>query len=361
MQVVRPADDSSESKIADFTDDLEPIYEARAARMKAAQKRNLVSNKPPPFHQSRSFIAAFWLTVGALVLFVCGRLFYDKWMELDRTIQKLPEQRAKNIEKQARNPGKAKPAKSKETVAKIEAAPARGGGKTAAKPPEIGLEASGGGLTAKIRSALVLKISAGDEGECLQLVVNVRNTSNDPVRFTSWSEPDLSVVLRDRGGQRYERLPPRFVEPVVIQPDDGLTDKITFQPVPLQTELELELEVVGRTVPLRFLIPSTFARRSMGYAFAEAGQPQLPAGPQGGLASVPPHRRPRDPRLDSPLHDPINRDFKAEVETLNVRKLGMNNNNAIITPKRRKVEIIEALAKKYQITTDEVRWLIDEP
>ena len=95
MEIIRPASAVEEVKPPNFTDDLEPIVSARASRIKAAQKRALVSNRPPPFHQSRSFIAAVSMTViarGVLVLFV---LYRDTLGQLGRGMKTIRDNRQK--------------------------------------------------------------------------------------------------------------------------------------------------------------------------------------------------------------------------------------------------------------------------
>ena len=99
MEIIRPAGASGEENAASFTEDIEPILSTRSARMKSAQKKNLVSNRPPPFHQSRSFIAAVSITTIALGVLVLGILYRNVIGQLNRGMKEIRDNRENRVGK----------------------------------------------------------------------------------------------------------------------------------------------------------------------------------------------------------------------------------------------------------------------
>ena len=218
-----------------------------------------------------------------------------------------------------------------------------------------------GDLVVNVSSAMLAKISRDNPNQCLLLKIKVRNESKKPINFWSWSQQDNRVVLQDSVGKQYNRLEPLVQGSVVIEPDQAVVDSVAFEETPLFAELLLELEVAGRERPIRFCIPGSLLKRSMGIVYergpeqqpgAAASQPSQSLGTGAGL---------REPVKQSPFSAEVNAAYSDEVTRAKKRVLGMSSNDAVIFMRRRKAALVQSLAKKHGVTVDEIRKVLVEP
>ena len=253
MESTRPASAIEEENTPNFTDDLEPILSTRSARMKMGQKRHLVSNRPPPFHQSRSFIAAVCVAAVALVVLVLFSLYRDKIDELGRGMKDIRKSRENSVQNSL-SP-KAGKAKGGQAVA--------GKKKGGQGPVDAPAETQVGDLVVSVTTASLAKIDGQGGTQCLLLKLRITNTSQMPITFVSRSQPQIPVELRVADGKEYKRLGP--LEPVetVIDPKRLFLDSVAFEEPPTGVELDLKIPFPGGDRPVHFRLPSKFIKRTM--------------------------------------------------------------------------------------------------
>ena len=371
MEITRPARAVEEEAAPSFTDDLEPILSTRSARMKAAQKRALVSNRPPPFHKSRSFIAAVSVTAIALLVLVLFILYRDTIGQLDRGMKVIRDKREIRVATDLR----LKPAKSKVELARPVSTAGderEAGTTTKAKtkkdqgPVVAPAGTRVGDLVVNVRSATLAKVSNDGGDQCLLVKVVIKNQSKKPYTFWSWSQPESRAVLVDSRGKQYNRLGTLVPDAVVIEPDQMVIDSVAFEETPFREQLALELELAGHALPIRFQIPGSMITRSMGAAFTN-GPPQAPAA--AGAAMAPPRQAPglgigqapREPVKEDPLSREVNAAYEEGVNKLQVRSRGKIGNEAVNLMRRGKADLVKKLAEKHGLGVDELRGMIKEP
>ena len=354
MEIIRPAGASGEENAASFTEDIEPILSTRSARMKSAQKKNLVSNRPPPFHQSRSFIAAVSITTIALGVLVLGILYRNVIGQLNRGMKEIRDNRENRVGKNLPAvPGKpkAEPAKPEDTATPERTAVTKEDHGPVVAPAEKKV----GDLVVNVSAAFLVKVYRGSRDECLLLKIRIKNQSQTPITFVSWSQPQNRVVLLDESGKRYNRLEPLVPEPAVIDPDQTIVDSVAFEQTPLGLDLDLELPVAGRQYPVQFRIPALLIKRTMDAAFNEAPAPEQILGAPRPATPV------ADSKPKNPLHDEVNAAYQERIDKLKVRVRGKNGNEAVLLMKRGKTAILNSLSEKFSVPVNELRRLIDEP
>jgi hypothetical protein len=361
MNVIRPAGAIEDEKAPSFTDDVEPILSTRSARMKAAKKRDLVSNRPPPFHQSRSFIAAVSVTAISLVVLVLFILYRDTIGQLNRGMKDIRKNRENTVQTNlGPKPGKPKAGQAKPANA---AATDRVAGKK--KEDQAPVDAPGethvGDLMVSVSTASLVRIEGQGGGQCLLLKFKVTNMSQTPITFPSRSRPEIPVVLRDTDRKLYDRLGTLQPEEAVIEPNQFFIDSVAFEEPPSGVDMQLEMPFPGGEKPVRFRLPSRFIKRTMDVLrignLAQQPAPSAFGGAPLQAADV----KPRDPVKDLPHHADVNADYQAGVVKLQVRARGKNNNEAILLMKRGKAALVNDLSEKYKIPADQIRRMIDEP
>jgi hypothetical protein len=372
MEITRPAGAVEDERAPNFTDDLEPILATRANRIKMAQKRDLVSNRPPPFHQSRSFIAAVSVTAIALGVFVLAILYRNVIGQLNRGMKDIRVNRENRV---INNVGP-KPAKPKTELAKsTNGATAGGVAGTADRaagakqnpgpkeyqgPVDAPAETKIGDLVVTVSDAFLVKVYPGSLAQCLLLKIKVKNLSQNPIAFVSWSQSENHVDLVDSEGKHLRRLDPLVPDPRVIEPDQSFDDRVAFEQAPLGFDLDLELGIAGRQRPIQIHIPGSLIKRSMDAAFVSAVGQQ----PAGGMSSPTmggANTIPGDTVKKSSLHDEVNAAYQDRVDKLRVRTKGKSGNDAITLMRRGKTAILNVLAKEFELPVDQVKRMIDEP
>jgi hypothetical protein len=368
IEIMRPADANEEAREAQFTDDLEPILSTRASRIAGARKRALVSNRPPPFHQSRSFIAALSVTVIVLVVLVLGILYRDTIGLLSRGMKVAEKNRVKKFTAPdlARRPSKSdQNVPSSPIIANSDSKPGAKATKEDEGPVVAPAETKVGDLVVNVSSAMLAKVAHDSADQCLLLKIRIRNESKKPVTFLSWSQPQIRVVLVDSRGKQYNRLQPLVPDPAVIEPGQAVDDSVAFEETPLHDDLLLELEVYGRQTPIRFRILGSRIVRSMGAAFASAPGQQ----PAVAAAAAPPQaprvgmgQGLREPvQEESPFSAEVNAAYNEGINRARKRALGKGSNEAAIFMRREKAELVRSLAKKHSVTADQIRQALVDP
>jgi hypothetical protein len=365
MEIMRPPGAVEEANAPSFTDDLEPVLSTRASRTKMAQKRALVSNRPPPFHQSRSFIAAVSVTVIALVVLVLFVLYRDTIGQLGRGMKVVEKNRLNKFQAPdlARKSEKPKLALAKPINIVDED---RGPGtktKEDQGPVVAPAEARVGDLMVNVSAAMLAKVAYDNPNQCLVVKLRIQNQSKKPITFVSWSQPDYRVALVDSRGKQYNRLEPMVQDPAVIDPGEAVVDSVAFEETPLVGDLALELEVAGRERPIRFRIPGSLIRRSMGAAYDRGPAPQpiaaAPPPPQAPGVGIGQALRPTV--KEDPLSREVNEEYNDGVSKLESRKRGKGGNEAVNLMRRGKADLLKKLAEKHSLTIDELRRMINEP
>jgi hypothetical protein len=361
MEIIRPAGAIEDEKAPSFTDDLEPILSTRSARMKAAQKRALVSNRPPPFHQSRSFIAAVSVTAISLVVLVLFVLYRDTIGQLSRGMKDIESNRKKIVQNNVvPKPGKTKGGQTNST----NTAPANqvaGKKKEDPGPVVAPAETKVGDLVVSVSTASLVRIDGSANVQCLVLKLKITNTSQMPITFLSRSQPNIPVVLRDTEGKLYDRLGPLPPDETVIDPNQLFVDSIAFEEPAFGVEMQLEIPFPGGERPVHFRLPSRFIKRTMDVLrLGNLGQqPATAALPASSFQVA--DRKPHDPKKDLPHYAEVNADYQAGVDKLQVRSRGKGSNEAMLLLKRGKISLVNDLAKKYNLPADQIRRMIDEP
>lgn len=379
LEIIRPAGAVEEEKVPSFTDDLEPVLSARSARTKVAQKRALVSNKPPPFHQSRSFIAAVSVTAITFVVLVLFILYRDTIGQLNRGMKDIRVKRENRVVNDLRS----KPLKPKVELARpVSSVDDDGATGSATKPPTTSIakaktkedqgpvvapaEAKIGDLVVNVKSAMLAKVYHDRGDQCLLVKIVIKNQSKKPYTFWSWSQPESRVVLVDSRGKQYQRLATLVPDAALIEPDQMVIDSVAFEETPFREQLELELELAGHALPIRFRIPGSMITRSMGAAFANAQPPPAIA---GAAPPQPPPQAPglgigqplRQPPKEDPLSREVNEGYNEGVSKLQARTRGKSGNEAVNLMRRGKADLLKKLAEKHSLSIDELRKMINEP
>jgi hypothetical protein len=375
MEITRPAGAVEDDRAPNFTDDLEPILSTRANRMKMAQKRDLISNRPPPFHHSRSFIAAVSVTAIALGVCVLAILYRNVIGQLNRGMKDIRT----NRENRVINNLQPKPAKPKTELAKSTNGATAGavagtadraagakqnpGPKEYQGPVDAPAETKIGDLVVNVSDAFLVKVYPGSLAQCLLLKIRVKNLSKNPITFVSWSQSENHVELVDSEGKHLRRLDPLVPDPRVIEPDQSFEDKVAFEQAPLGFDLDLELGIAGRQRPIQIHIPGSLIKRSMDAAFVPAlGQQQSGMGAPTQGAGLGMGNGLREPaKEESPFSVEVNAAYNDAVARANRRLSGMGSNERINFMRRKKAETVESLAKKHGVTKDKIRQVLVDP
>ena len=98
--------------------------------------------------------------------------------------------------------------------------------------------------------------------DCLTLGLKITNRSAKPLKYISWSRQELKVILRDRYGNFYKRIPPDSQDEVEIKPGETITDRLIFEPTAFGSEVTLDLPIPDAGQTFQFLIPSAFIERA---------------------------------------------------------------------------------------------------
>ena len=374
MEITRPPGAVEEEKVPSFTDDIEPIQSTRSARNRMVQKKDLVSNRPPPFHQSRSFIAAVSVTAIGLGVFVLAILYRNVIGQLNRGMKEIRD----NRENRVTNNLRAKPAKAKTELGKtanvatadrvggtadrVAATKENLGPKEYQGPVDAPAETKVRDLVVNVSAAYLVKVRHGGLDQCLLLKIKIKNQSKDPITFASWSQLQNHADLVDSSGKHYNRLDPLVPDPVVIEPDQSFEDKVAFEEAPQGFDLDLELGVAGREKPIKFRVPGSLIKRSMDVAYVQAPAQQQPGiGAPGQALGVGMGIGLREPAKLSPFAAEVNAAYEEGIVRLKKRLSGMTSNEGVTFMRRKKAELIESLAKKHGVTRDEIRRAIVDP
>ncbi len=372
MEIIWPVAAIEEEQVASFTDHVEESMPTEPARNGLAQKRDLLSNRPPPFHHSRSFIAAVSVTAIALGVCVLAILYRNVIGQLNRGMKDIRT----NRENRVINNLQPKPAKPKTELAKstngatsaeiagtadrVAGTKQNPGPKEYQGPVDAPAETKIGDLVVNVSDAFLVKVYPESLAQCLLLKIRVKNLSQNPITFVSWSQSENHVDLVDSEGKHLRRLDPLVPDPRVIDPDQSIEDKVAFEQAPLGFDLDLELGVAGRQRPIQIHIPGPLIKKSMDAAFVQS-MGQQPVGGTSSPTMGAANTIPGDTVKKSPLHDEVNAAYQDRVDKLRHRTKGMSGNEAITLMRRGKTAILNALAEKFELPVDQVRRMIDEP
>jgi hypothetical protein len=211
-----------------------------------------------------------------------------------------------------------------------------------------------------VESARLGPVDGGASGQdVLTIVLRITNHSIKPMTFAGWSAPEAKIVLRDGYGNFYNQISSDSGEPVPIKPGETIKDRLVFERIGIQSELRLDLPIVGTKEKFEFLIPGNFVQRPrnpyMGQgntlltaASARTSNPQpAPSAPE-----------PYDPEHDEKLRSKIRSDFAEEMDTVNRRKLGKSTNEAALYQRRATASLVKRLAKENDLTEAQVKRIV---
>jgi hypothetical protein len=111
-----------------------------------------------------------------------------------------------------------------------------------------------------ISNARLAPSDSGSMRNAFTLVLRITNTSPRPMKYVTWSNPDVKVVLRDGHGNYYNRIS-KASDEFIIQPGETKTDTLVFEPNPGLTGLALDLPLATAPQPFKFEIPVGFIER----------------------------------------------------------------------------------------------------
>ncbi len=323
-----------------------------------AGKKIELSGQAPSFRGGRSMFAAIGVSVAVVAVGAFVWWYVGQVKELDTVGKAAVEQRTAVIEKAAAPPALAKvspkPTTAPPTLAVTKPPPPRA---IAPSTAEIG------DLVVGIATARIGLVDLNGARNVLSLGLRITNKSANPMKHQSWSRSEIKVVLRDRYGNFYNRIPQASPDEVEIKSGETVTETLVFEPTAFGSEVTLDLPVPGGGKGFEFLIPSGFIDRGGPPTSASAGQIPNPAAPLGVAPLMPKTTaaqpaKTEEPATDQKLAAKIRGDFKEALAEINRRRLGMSSNDSVTFRRRETAKAVKKLAKDNELTEDEVKRIV---
>jgi serine/threonine protein kinase len=217
-------------------------------------------------------------------------------------------------------------------------------------PPPLGTAAEWvnriGDMTVNVASARLVPKGKTNTRE-LEVILKISNASKEPMQFRRWSDPEIEVELKDQFQNYYSRTVER-AETVSISPQHTIDDTLCFEPPQDQANLELHLPIPGTDDAFRISILSTSIERAV----------RLPAPPSAlpGAEVAAPVKI--DPTQDRRIRSAIIAEYREGISTIRQKAKFMNTNDAASLRKREPKVLIKSLAKKHNLTEDQVKTIV---
>jgi hypothetical protein len=340
----KPVARTDEIDIRCFTDSNEPLPPRAEAPIPRGKKKVLLDGKAPPFQHSRGFIAAILVTAVAMVGVAFVIWYVDTIMFLSKHVDNAGKARGRQLDDLGKgNPNKKAPPKPMGSgQSALPVAPA-----TRVVAPAT---AQIGELVVGVWAAQIVPNERLAADERLSLTLRITNLSQKPTKYVSWSQVNMSAVLRDRNRNYYNRitLPTRSM--VVIEPTVTILDAIEFEATPTNVELELDLTVAGSEKSFQFRIPASSIRRATAAPFAAMAQKSLP------VSQVP-----FDPEKDPRLRAAVKAAYREGVKQVKRNTMSLSPKAAASKQKKEEPKLIKALADQFTLTIEQITRMITEP
>lgn len=219
-----------------------------------------------------------------------------------------------------------------------------------------------------VLSARLGPIDEANPRNALTLALQIINRSAKPMKHPGWSKPEIKVVLRDRYGNFYNRIPAGPKEAAEIKPGETISENLVFEPTAFGSELTLDLPLEGSEKFL-FMVPAGLIQRgaagtataaaavpapaAAGTTTAAKGAAAAPASPTTPAAGKAP-----DPENDPKLRLKIRGDYNESMAEINRRKLGKSTNEAVTFKRRETAKLVKKLAEDYELTEDQIKRIV---
>jgi hypothetical protein len=340
-------------RVPSDTDDWRPA--GPTAPVPSAPKKLVLAEKPPPFSNSRTLLAACLLAVITLSGYAFIRWYVDTVRSLDITANKVSAQRVAAVKSLA-SPNRP-PRKEPTTGAAM--SPSSGTpGAAALAPSRIVAPATQkiGTVVVGVAEAKLMADGGQTSQEYLRITLRITNLSSEPMAYVSWSEPTLNPVLTDQYHNYYNRLDTTTEPGQGIPPNRTIIDTLRFEkPLP-GAVLALDLPMGNQK--FEFSLPAIFIQRLQIGIFGATVAPPAPAqkmaAPPAAAAAEAPYSAERDPQL---IAD-IKATYREAMQRVETRALGMNTNNGIRFRKTERETIVKKIATKLDMTVEQIERMI---
>jgi len=245
------------------------------------------------------------------------------------------------------------PAIEPATDANAPANPSAPNAKTTPQPPArtaLGWVNQIGDMTVTVATARCIGKGNAKARECLEVTLKISNGGKQPIIYRTWSDPEISVELKDQYQNYYARVVER-AQSVSIPPTHTIQDSLYFEPTPELTNLVLLLPIPGSDGAFRLGIAARFIDRSVALL------------PQSYLAGSVPEKAAAAPKPLDPVSDPgtrsaIRLEYRDGMATIKQRAMYMSTNDAAAFRKREPKLLIKSIAKKHKLTDDQVKAMV---
>ncbi len=350
---------------------------AQAPTLTATKSLDLVGTQPA-FRSGRTVFAAIGVAIAVVAVAAFAWWYVGTVKELDTAGNVAVEAGAAKTETAPEPPSLGMPsekaaATAKTTLENLSLPPSR---TMAPSTAEIG------DLVVGISSARLGPLNRSTAQNSLTLGLRITNRSDKPRKYLGWTQPEIKVLLRDRYGNFYNRIPLGPRDELMIKPGETITDRLAFEPTAFGSEVTLDLPVAGSEKSFQFLIPAAFIERTPPPTVASANQPlrlpsPLPLGtspaaqtapaaplPLGTSPAAPTAPEapstpePYDPETDEKVRTKLRGDFNESLAEINRRRLGMSSNESLTFRRRETAKLVKKLAKDNELTEDQVKRIV---
>ena len=186
-------------------------------------------------------------------------------------------------------------------------------------------------------------------------MLRITNVSEAPISYTSWTGPDMGVLLRVEKGAFYNLIPLPKQQPKSISPNETITDTLMFELPPALKNLELDLPFGRTDQSYRFRIPFTQIDRPVAVVAIAAPPPKAPeraapAPPSPPAAAPPPYDSEKDPKIIAA----VRREYDLGTKEIFGKSLGKATNEAVRYRKLKGKELLQKIADKHELELDQV-------
>lgn len=293
---------------------------------------------------NRGFIAAILIAAVAMVSFAFVRWYVDTVRALGMRVNRVGNARAKALDDLGKGIPRKKAAQN--LMSPNQPTPATDGSVRAVAPAT----AQVGDVVVGVAAAQVVgKREVGGE-ERLTLTLRITNLSAKPMKYVSWSQANMSAVLRDHNGNYYNRilLPARSM--VVIEPTVTILDTIEFEATPAGVYLELDLKVSGSERSFQFRIPAPSILRVISPPSASAAQPPTPVPPAAS-----------DPEKDPRLRSAVRAAYREGMKQVRRTTAPLSPKAAASRQKKLEGNLLKALADQFTLNAEQITRMIGDP
>jgi serine/threonine protein kinase len=208
-----------------------------------------------------------------------------------------------------------------------------------------------GDMTVRLEGARLVARANSSAPECLEVTLRISNDgSKQPITYHSWSDPNIRVELSDQYHNYYARIVER-VDEVKINPASAILDTLYFEPTPELAFLALLLPIPDTDKAFRIGLTDRAIQR---IRLQPAQLSPLQTAQTNARDGTPPLKPAVDPRKRSAILS----EYHERMADIKNRARFMTTNEATLFKRREPQLVVKALAKKHNITEDEVKSIV---